>query len=218
MIELLRKPLPPAWLLLISLGVTVAVALYCTAYAGFAGRAEPPADALAWAIVNILPWFLAFEVGKRLGGSGQLAVLGLALIASLGLHFALNPALAPAFELVRRLPALATIAALLVLVSRFGDRRAAGVRSTGELPLAPDQIDWVSAAGNYVELHGRGRTIIHRASLSSLEGALADHGFVRVHRSTLVRRTRIARVRPSDLILHDGTSIRTGKRFRSAIH
>jgi DNA-binding LytR/AlgR family response regulator len=76
----------------------------------------------------------------------------------------------------------------------------------------------VSAAGNYVELRGSGRTVLHRAPLSHVQAELERHGFVRIHRSILVRRERIARVRRNDVILTDGTSLKTGKRYRSTLH
>jgi len=136
------------------------------------------------------------------------------MVASLLLHLLFYGVPAePLFELVRRIPALLLSTALLA----FGRIPAAKVRETGDLPLLPRQIDWVSAAGNYVELHVGGRTIVHRASLRAVEAKLAQHNFVRIHRSTLVRRDAVARVRPNDLLLHDGTSLATGKRYRSTL-
>lgn len=90
-------------------------------------------------------------------------------------------------------------------------------REAGPLPLLPRQIDWVQAAGNYIELRAGERTIVHRTSLGAAERDLAGHGFVRIHRSTLVRRDRIARVRPRDVVLTDGTHLKVGKRFRSQL-
>jgi two-component system LytT family response regulator len=118
------------------------------------------------------------------------------------------------FQFIRRLPWLGCVALLLALV---GLPERSAPEGAGELPLLPDQIDWVSAAGNYVELHGRGRTIVYRASLNSVEAQLARHGFLRVHRSTLVRRGAIARIRRIDLLLEDGTSLKLGKRYRSSL-
>jgi DNA-binding LytR/AlgR family response regulator len=118
------------------------------------------------------------------------------------------------FELLRRLPGIAAVAGLLAAGAMWGRR---GFAKAADLPMPPTQVDWVAAAGNYVELHCGGRTILHRASLSQVETELARHGFVRVHRSTLVRRDRIARVRPLDVILEDGTSLRTGNRYRAAL-
>lgn len=85
------------------------------------------------------------------------------------------------------------------------------------IPLA--EIDWIEAAGNYVELH-RGRTpVLHRASLSEMERDLRDAGYVRIHRSRLVRRDAVVRVesRPSgDYIvgLADGRELAGSRRYR----
>ncbi len=54
--------------------------------------------------------------------------------------------------------------------------------------LSPTEIDLIEAVGNYVEMQtARGR-LLHRATLAAVEAELAPHGFVRVHRSRLVRR------------------------------
>ena len=209
MIEALREPLRPRQAGLLMAGALVAVALYCLAYSALAGVAESPIEALLWAAANVLPWLAAFELGKRVQGMGRkVLVLGGALLASLllggGGDFG--------FELVRRLPGLAATAALLTLGASLVRRRAPTA-----LPLLPGQLDWISAAGNYVELHAGGRVILHRAPLSQVEADLARHGFVRIHRSILVRRECIARVRPLDVVLHDGTILRTGNRYRAAL-
>lgn len=57
--------------------------------------------------------------------------------------------------------------------------------------LAPAEIERVEAAGNYVELHTAGGVVLHRATLAGVEGVLAPHGFVRIHRSRLVRRAAV---------------------------
>lgn len=85
------------------------------------------------------------------------------------------------------------------------------------VPLA--EVAWIEAAGNYVELH-RGETpILHRASLSAMERELQGAGFVRVHRSRLVRRGAVAQVesKPSgDFIvrLNDGRELAGSRRYR----
>jgi DNA-binding LytR/AlgR family response regulator len=115
---------------------------------------------------------------------------------------------------VRRVPGLiASAGAVALLRSPVGRTEA----QTGEIPLLPRQIDWVRAAGNYIELRAAGRTIVHRSSISAAERDLAEHGFVRIHRSTLVRRDRIARVRPQDVVLTDGTHLKVGKRYRATL-
>jgi hypothetical protein len=84
-----------------------------------------------------------------------------------------------------------------------------------------DDILWVEAAGNYVELHRRAGRVLHRASLAELERRLAGAGFVRIHRSRLVRRAAIASVetRPSGdfaVRLATGETLAGSRRFRAA--
>jgi len=85
------------------------------------------------------------------------------------------------------------------------------------VPLA--EVTWIEAAGNYVELH-RGQTpILHRAPLSELERKLQGQGFLRIHRSRLVRREAIAEVesKPSgDYVvrLTDGRELAGSRRYR----
>jgi hypothetical protein len=217
-LRILKAPLP-AFLVAPAAGALVLVtSLYCVAYTHLAGRPETVGEAATWGVVNVLPWFLGFEVAKRASTWGpRWAVLGIALLASLLVQPAPSPGGgALLFELLRRLPALALVAALLALPSLPQAPRRRG-RAQPALRIDHCSIEWVSAAGNYVELHAGGRSIVERASLSALETHLAPFGFVRIHRSLLVRRDRIARIRRHDLILADGTVLKTGKRYRSLL-
>jgi two-component system, LytTR family, response regulator len=82
-----------------------------------------------------------------------------------------------------------------------GDRRIVerleriNVRSVGRIEqIRVDDILWIESAGNYVELHLAGRTVLHRITLNRLEALLAPEDFLRVHRSAIVRRSQIARL------------------------
>jgi hypothetical protein len=218
MLKTLNTPLKPLPAMIAAAAVMVAIALYCLSYAAFAGRAESPLEAIAWAVTNVLPWLAAFEIAKHFPRpAGKSAVLAAALIVSLAMQWLLaDGADSLGFELVRRLPGLCATGALMFVGSLKRPDRGT-VNDVGELPLAPAQLDWIAAAGNYVELHGCGRILLFRASLAAVEQRLRGHGFVRIHRSTIVRRERIARVRPADVVLSDGTSLRTGKRFRASL-
>jgi hypothetical protein len=213
MLARVRRPLAPAELILLTSAVAAAVAIYCVGYAALAGRPETLVESLAWALVNVAPWVPALELAKRArGASGVLGALAFGFATSLALGLIFNPAASASFEAWRRLPALGGVA-LVALALKWNQARAE--RPAEPLPLLPRQIDWVQAAGNYIELRAGDRTIVHRASIGAAERDLAGHGFVRIHRSTLVRRDRIARVRPADVILTDGTHLKVGKRFRS---
>ena len=217
---LLVRPLPAPHLVSAAFALALAVALYCLAYSWLAGRPEGIGDALGWAAINVLPWFLAFEASKRARSAwGSLLALTAAFGFSLGLGAAwAGTAAGLEFEALRRLPALLVVL-LLLWIGRLRPALSKGAPFAGALlPLAPDQIDRIAAAGNYVEIRRRdGGIVVHRAPLAEVEQALARHGFVRIHRSHLVRRDSIARVRPADVILRDGTSLKTGKRFRARL-
>ena len=216
MLAAIREPLSPRQLMLVTVGAAVAVALYCVGYTALAGRPESFGESLSWAVVNVAPWFPALEGAKRARAIGGVAIaLVCGFTGSILLGFLVDGGGTLSFEAWRRLPALVAVAAIAMVLrwSRASIRRSA----PEPLPLLPRQIDWVQAAGNYVELRAGGRTIVHRTSIGAAERDLAEHGFVRIHRSTLVRRDRIARVRPVDVILTDGTHLKIGKRFRSQL-
>jgi len=85
--------------------------------------------------------------------------------------------------------------------------------------LCPDEIDWVGAAGNYVELHGAFGSKLARRTMADIEAELAPHDFVRVHRSRLVRLAAIAafETRQSgdfDITLRSGAVLAGSRRFR----
>ena len=215
MLEALRRPLPLPLLAAGIAAAALAVAIYCMAYTAFAGRPETFAQSLGWAIANVCPWLAVIEAGKRAASWAKAALaLAAALIVSLALGYLLGASGEPlAFEAVRRLPALAVSAAAIALLrSRVGQKPACR-----QMKLLPRQIDWVRAAGNYVEIRAGGHTVVQRASIGALERELSAHGFVRIHRSTLVRREQIARVRRDDVVLNDGTHLPIGKRYRTAL-
>lgn len=88
------------------------------------------------------------------------------------------------------------------------------------IPLA--DIGWLEAAGNYVEVHAGGKTVLHRAPLSRLEQDLAPAGFVRIHRSRLVSRAHVAEIetKPSgdfEAVLRDGTRLAGSRRYRAGL-
>ena len=89
--------------------------------------------------------------------------------------------------------------------------------------VAVQDILWVEAAGNYVELHlVDGHKRLMRNTLASLASRLADCGILRIHRSRLVNIAAVREVTnlPSgDATLHlsDGTSIVASRSHRTAV-
>ena len=85
--------------------------------------------------------------------------------------------------------------------------------------LKPEEIDWIAAAGNYVELNGALGTKLARRTLAEMEVELGPHGFVRVHRSRLVRKASIAKAETRQsgdfaMILRSGVTIAGSRRYR----
>ena len=55
-----------------------------------------------------------------------------------------------------------------------------------QIVLAED-VEWIKAAGDYVELHVKGRSFLLRETMRSLERRLDPKRFLRIHRSRIVR-------------------------------
>lgn len=88
--------------------------------------------------------------------------------------------------------------------------------------LAPADIIWAEAAGNYVELHTAGGSLLHRTTLATLERELAPHGFARIHRSRLVQRTAVRSIETNasgdfETILEGGARVGGSRRYRAAL-
>jgi two-component system LytT family response regulator len=97
------------------------------------------------------------------------------------------------------------------------------VRSRGRMHLVPvEDVDWIGAAGNYVELHVGTATHLVRGTLRSLESRLPEAVFARIHRSTIVNLDRVRALHPwshGDLQveLSDGTELRLSRRYRDRL-
>jgi two-component system, LytTR family, response regulator len=61
-----------------------------------------------------------------------------------------------------------------------------------------EEIDWIGAAGDYVELHVRGRSHLLRETMNALERKLDPAHFLRIHRSRIVHTARVAELRGID--------------------
>ena len=84
--------------------------------------------------------------------------------------------------------------------------------------LRRDEILRLESAGNYIEVHARGQTLRHRATLEEFAAELGT-GFIRLRRSTLVRRGAIRMCEPYGkgsfvVTLDDGTRIISSRYYR----
>lgn len=110
-------------------------------------------------------------------------------------------------------PGMATPAEPLTLEVRDGARRTF---------VRPEDIHWIEAAGNYAELHLDGRSLLHRASLASLEAQLTPEGFVRIHRARLVNRASVASLATNPagdftVTLRGGAALVGSRRYRAGL-
>ena len=84
--------------------------------------------------------------------------------------------------------------------------------------IATDQIDRIEAERDYMRLHVGSHSYLLHQTISSLEERLDPQQFVRLHRSHIVRRDHIARLRHDGsgvwfAALADGNEIRIGRTF-----
>lgn len=75
------------------------------------------------------------------------------------------------------------------------------------------QVDWLESARNYVVLHTGATTHIVRATLEGLSSQLDPDCFSRVSRTAVVNVKSVKGVGTAEVLLRDGTSVRTGKQY-----
>lgn len=85
-----------------------------------------------------------------------------------------------------------------------------------------DQIDWIEAKNGMVVVHAGRETYTSRQTLAEVEQQLDPAGFLRIHRSYIVNRTRIRSVEPlwkgEYLVkLVSGKTLGTGRTYRATV-
>ncbi len=97
------------------------------------------------------------------------------------------------------------------------------VRDGGRtLFVAPADILFLEAAGNYVEIHTAQAKHLIRGTLAAWERKLAGLGFVRIHRSRLVNKAHIGALQPTgsgdfEVSLTGGRTLQGSRRFRAIL-
>jgi two-component system LytT family response regulator len=104
---------------------------------------------------------------------------------------------------------------------RTADRLA--IRNSDRITLLQtDEIDWIEAADNYVEIHVGKHVHLMRETLSNLEQRLQPYRFLRIHRSRLVNADRIKELHSLfhgeyELVLSDGTRLTSSRHYRDIL-
>jgi two-component system LytT family response regulator len=94
------------------------------------------------------------------------------------------------------------------------------IKSSGRIYfIKADEVDWIGAEGNYVNLHVGRDTHLLRETMSHLATKLDPEKFVRIHRSTIVNVDRVKELQPlfsGDYvaILRDGTQLNLSRAYR----
>lgn len=88
--------------------------------------------------------------------------------------------------------------------------------------LSETDIDWMESSDNYVRVWASGRSFLVRESIASLEARLGEHGFVRTHRTALVKVALVREIRDalgrSTVVLRDGTRVALSRNRRAAVY
>jgi two-component system LytT family response regulator len=116
---------------------------------------------------------------------------------------------------------VAQVMATSQALRRYWDRLA--VKSEGITRFVRiKDIDWIEAAGVYVNLHVSGKEILHRASLSELGNNLDPVQFVRIHRSAVVNIECIVQMEQLshgefEVLLKGGSRLRVSRTYRTLL-
>ena len=97
------------------------------------------------------------------------------------------------------------------------------VKSNGRVVFVRiEDIDWIEAADNYVDLHVGKQSHLLREKMSALESRLPPEKFVRISRSTIVNIERLKELQPLyhgtyAVILQDGTKLTLSRNYRDKL-
>ena len=88
--------------------------------------------------------------------------------------------------------------------------------------LKIQNIDWIEAAGVYVNIHAGRETHLYRETVGGLEAMLEPNQFIRIHRSTIVNIDRILELQPYShgeygVVLQDGTKLKLSRSYRARL-
>ena len=115
------------------------------------------------------------------------------------------------------------IGLLETIVSPRRQMKRLAVRSAGKTVFVDvEEIDWVEAAENYVQLHCGQAVHLLRVPMNTLEKSLDQETFLRIHRSTIVNVGRIKDLQPGlhgeyVLTLRSGVRLQSGRTYQGKL-
>lgn len=97
------------------------------------------------------------------------------------------------------------------------------IKTSGRVVLLDmDEIDWVEAAGNYVELKTASGCYLLREGIGSIAKRLDGDQFIRIHRSIIVNVRKIKELQPCNrgeymVVLKDGKQLSCSRGYRARL-
>lgn len=97
------------------------------------------------------------------------------------------------------------------------------IRSAGKTSFVDlDDVQWMQAAENYVQLHTEGGRHLLHVPISTLEASLDPEMFLRIHRSLIVNARQITQLEPAShgeyvVVLRSGTRLQSSRTYRDRI-
>jgi two-component system LytT family response regulator len=97
------------------------------------------------------------------------------------------------------------------------------IRTAGKTTFVNlEDVHWIQAAENYVELHAAAGHHLLRVPLATLEESLDPEMFLRIHRSLIVNVRQIKELKPAFhgeyvVILHSGTRLQSSRTYHEPI-
>jgi two-component system, LytTR family, response regulator len=184
-----------------------------------------------------MPGMDGFEVLRALPGESLPAIIFLTAYEQHvlrafdvhALHYLLKPVddtrFAAAVSRARDLVNSALKADMAQRVMKMLDRTSDGFASRFTLQagsriqiVIAEDVEWIGAAGDYVELHVNGRSFLLRETMASLEQRLDPAKFIRIHRSRIVQSKGIVELRSIEnreymVKLSDGSEHRSSRTY-----
>ncbi len=232
----------------IAVVVVATFTAYCIGHTLIVGGVVDPMLSVSWAAAAVAPWGACWPLLQRAARRTHadhiqrfraFAVpLGAAALERIdALAFGVVHGSTFAELLFRKLPVAAGVVLAAQLYARWrpaveeerprqapsaGGPPLEVATRTGPIELRPCDIDWVKAAGNYLELHAAGRSHLVRRTLKGFAAETGAEHFVRIHRSVLVHRDRVAGLeqRPRAQLtvrMQDGRALAVGRSFRADV-
>ena len=90
------------------------------------------------------------------------------------------------------------------------------------VPVRPEQVLWIAAAGNYVSIHTDAESFTVRATLDSMLRTLRPDKFVRIHKSAVINLDALVELQPwfsgeMRVVLKDQTMLKLSRTYRQQL-